>query len=65
MTSALDGANFRTQSLLKLVSNLSIAASPVDMNTGAEIVLRDAHPIKEGTETSKYKPELLSLLHKT
>jgi hypothetical protein len=50
---------------IKLVSNLLIAASPVDMNTGAEIVLRDAHPNKEGTETSKYKPELPSLLHKT
>ena len=50
---------------IKLVSNLLIAASPVDMNTGAEIVPRDAHPIKEGTETSKYKPELPSLLHKT
>jgi hypothetical protein len=52
---------------IKLVSNLLMAASPVDINTGAGIVpRRDAHPIKEGAETSKqYKPELPSLLHKT
>ncbi len=42
---------------IKLVSNLLMAASPIDTIIGVGIALRGAKSIKEGTETSKYKPK--------
>jgi len=49
---------------IKLVSNRLMAASPIDTIIGVGIVLRDAQSIKEGTETSKYKPEAAEIAAK-